>query len=157
MEPKRKTILFTFVFFILNIVIQLICFDLLEILLLNFNHPAHWTVLGHLVLAYYWISASFLLVIKIFLTSIASSLHLVIRCFISLFSQMELSRRGSASNQVGFPPLFICMVALICNVIGYVLRHWRTVCVVPGKVWRVEGRKWWGLQKKCKGISYLCR
>lgn len=36
---------------------------------------------------------------------------------------MELSRRGRASNQVGFPPLFICMVALICIVLGYVLKH----------------------------------
>ncbi|CAK9314905.1 unnamed protein product [Citrullus colocynthis] len=36
---------------------------------------------------------------------------------------MELSRRSRASNQVGFPPLFICMVALICIVLGFVLHH----------------------------------
>ncbi|XP_038890494.1 vesicle-associated protein 2-2-like [Benincasa hispida] len=36
---------------------------------------------------------------------------------------MELSRRGRVSNQVGFPPLFICMVALICIVFGFVLHH----------------------------------
>ena len=49
--------------------------------------------------------------------------RLVIPCFISLFSQMELSRKGRASNQVGFPPLFICMVALICVVLGFILHH----------------------------------
>ncbi|XP_008455518.1 vesicle-associated protein 2-2 isoform X2 [Cucumis melo] len=36
---------------------------------------------------------------------------------------LELSRRGRTSNQVGFPPLFICMVALICIVLGFVLHH----------------------------------
>ncbi|XP_023522079.1 vesicle-associated protein 2-2-like isoform X2 [Cucurbita pepo subsp. pepo] len=36
---------------------------------------------------------------------------------------MELSRKGRASNQVGFPPLFICMVALICVVLGFILHH----------------------------------
>ncbi|XP_022143133.1 vesicle-associated protein 2-2-like [Momordica charantia] len=36
---------------------------------------------------------------------------------------MELSRRGRVRNQVGFPPLFICMVTLICIVLGYVLHH----------------------------------
>ncbi|KAG7021130.1 hypothetical protein SDJN02_17818, partial [Cucurbita argyrosperma subsp. argyrosperma] len=37
--------------------------------------------------------------------------------------EMGMSRRGRASNRVGFPPLFLCMVALICIVFGYLLRY----------------------------------
>ncbi|KAE8076602.1 hypothetical protein FH972_015239 [Carpinus fangiana] len=39
----------------------------------------------------------------------------------SKLREAELSRRGVRRVQVGFPLLFVCMVALISAVVGYLL------------------------------------